>query len=112
MSIGFPLGLLALLAALPLVAAYFLRRKQPPRVVSALFLWRTPDQRAQAGPRFERFSQEASLLLELLAVAAAAAFLSDAHCGGTHSRRHLVVVVDGSLSMQARGVTERVRNRV
>jgi hypothetical protein len=102
MSFGFPLGLLALLAAAPIVTAYFLRRRQPPRVVSALFLWRTPDQRAQAGPRFQRFSREASLLLELLAVIAGAAFLADVHFGGPVNKKHLVAVVDGSLSMQAR----------
>lgn len=101
MSLGFPLGLVALLAVPAVVAAYFLRRKQPPRVVSALFLWRTPDQRAEAGPRFERFSREASLALETLALVAAALFLADARCGETAKRAHVVVVVDGSLSMQA-----------
>ncbi|MBL8923946.1 MAG: BatA and WFA domain-containing protein [Myxococcaceae bacterium] len=101
MSLGFPLGLLALLAVPAVVAAYFLRRKQPPRVVSALFLWRTPDQRAEAGPRFERFSRELSLALETLALVAAALFLADARCGETAKRTHVVVVVDGSLSMQA-----------
>ncbi len=116
MTFGFPLGLLALAASVPLLVAYFLRRKQPPRTVSALFLWRSPDQRAQAGPRFQRFSREASLLLELAAVVAAAAFLSDAHCGGLTSKRHLVVVVDGSLSMQAvssgRSAADRVRDKL
>lgn len=116
MTFGFPLGLLALAAAAPLLVAYFLRRKQPPRLVSALFLWRSPDQRAQAGPRFQRFSREASLLLELAAVVAAAAFLSDARCGGAASKRHLVAVVDGSLSMQAkhegRTAAERVRDKL
>src|SRR4051794_35507949 len=102
MTFGFPLGLLAFGAVAPLLLAYFLRRKQPPRQVSALFLWRSPDQRAQAGPRLQRFSRELSLLLELGALVVAAAFLSDAHCGATASKRHLVAVVDGSLSMQAR----------
>ncbi|MBX5480797.1 MAG: VWA domain-containing protein [Myxococcaceae bacterium] len=114
MSLGAPLGLLALLAAVPLVAAYFLRRRQKPVQVSALFLWRTPDQRAEAGPRLERFSRELSLLLELLAVVAAAAFLSDLGCGAQAEQRHLVIVLDGSMSMSARGadgttVAERVR---
>lgn len=101
MSLGFPLGLLALLAVPAVVAAYFLRRKQPPRLVSALFLWRTPDQRAEAGPRFERFSRELSLALETLALIAMALFLADARCGETAKRTHVVVVVDGSLSMRA-----------
>jgi len=117
MSLGFPLGLLALLALLPLLAAYFLRRKQPPLKVSALFLWRVPQPQARAGPRFQRFSRELSLLLEALALIAAAVFLADARCGKTVERRHTVVVVDNSFSMSAtlpNGVPlpERVRQRV
>lgn len=115
MTLGAPLGLLALLAVPAVVAAYFLRRKQLPRVVSALFLWRTPDQRAEAGPRFERFSREASLALELLALSCAALFLADARCGERATSTHAVVLVDGSLSMQASGgtsVAERVRQEV
>ncbi|WP_164015440.1 BatA domain-containing protein [Pyxidicoccus trucidator] len=103
MSFGFPWGLLALGALAPLVAAYFLRRRQKPVVVSALFLWRTPRPRAEAGPRFERFTRESSLLLEALAVIAAALFLADVRFGETARTRHLVLVVDGSLSMSARG---------
>ncbi|XXF77205.1 BatA and WFA domain-containing protein [Myxococcaceae bacterium GXIMD 01537] len=114
MSLGFPWGLLALGALVPLVAAYFLRRRQKPVVVSALFLWRTPRTRAEAGPRFERFTREASLLLEVLAVVAAALYLADVRLGADVPQRHLVLVVDGSLSMSARGpdgvtVLERVR---
>ncbi|WNG40288.1 hypothetical protein F0U61_46360 [Archangium violaceum] len=114
MSFGFPWGLLALGALVPLVAAYFLRRKQKPVVVSALFLWRTPRPRAEAGPRFERFTREASLLLEVLAVVAAALFLADVRLGEDARTRHLVLVVDGSLSLSARGpdgrsVLEKVR---
>ncbi len=116
MTLGFPLGLVALVALAPLLAAYFLRRRQPPRVVSALFLWRTPDQRAEAGPRFQRFSRELSLALETLAVVAAALFLGDVQCGEAARRRHVVVVVDGGLSMQARAggkpVADRVRDGV
>jgi hypothetical protein len=102
-SFGFPWGLLALGALAPLVAAYFLRRRQKPVVVSALFLWRTPRPRAEAGPRFERFTREASLLLEALAVIAVALFLADVRFGDAARMRHLVLVVDGSLSMSARG---------
>src|SRR4051794_23730884 len=114
MSFGFPWGLLALGALVPLVAAYFLRRKQKPVTVSALFLWRTPRPRAEAGPRFERFTREASLLLEALAMIAAALFLADVRFSDDMRARHVVLVVDGSLSLSARGpdgvtVLERVR---
>jgi hypothetical protein len=117
MSFGFPLGLLALGALLPLVAAYFLRRKQPPVKVSALFLWRVPQPQAQAGPRFQRFSRELSLLLEALAIVTASLFLADLRCGKEVEKRHLVVVVDGSLSMSAAPnggppVPEQVRRAV
>ncbi len=113
-SFGFPWGLLALGALVPLVAAYFLRRQQKPVTVSALFLWRTPRPRAEAGPRFERFTREASLLLEALAVVAAALFLADVRFSEDARARHVVLVVDGSLSLSARGpdgvtVLERVR---
>lgn len=101
MTLAAPLGLLALLAMPALVAAYFLRRRQPPRTVSALFLWRTPDQRAEAGPRLNRFSREASLALELLAVLFAALFLADLRCGENAPKQHVVIVLDGSLSMNA-----------
>ncbi|MFZ5468150.1 MAG: vWA domain-containing protein [Myxococcota bacterium] len=117
MSFGFPWGLLALGALLPLAAAYFLRRRQKPRTVSALFLWRTPHQRAQAGPRLERFTRELSFLLEALAIIAGALFLADVRWGGDLEQRHLVVVVDGSLSLAAhppagKPVVERVREAV
>jgi len=113
-SFGFPWGLLALGALVPLAAAYFLRRRQKPVTVSALFLWRTPRPRAEAGPRFERFTREASLLLEVLAVVAAALFLADVRFSEDTRARHVVLVVDGSLSLSARGpdgvtVLERVR---
>ncbi len=116
LSFGAPLGLLALLAVPAVVAAYYLRRKQPTRVISALFLWKTPDQRADAGPKLERLSRERSLVLEILAVAAAALFLSDARCNRELTQTHLVVVLDGSLSMQAvsngKSSAERVKTAV
>ncbi len=107
MSFGNPFGLLALAALAPLLAAYFLRRRQKPVPVSALFLWRTPDQKAQAGPKFRRFSRELSLLLEVLAVLAVALYLADLRFGADRPRRSLTVVVDGSLSMSARGTDRR-----
>lgn len=112
MTFGAPWGLLALLALPVLVAAYFLRRKQPPRVVSALFLWRTRDLQAEAGPRFERFTRELSLTFETLAVVCAALFLADARCGTAASSKHLVVIVDGGLSMLARQAGHSVADRV
>jgi hypothetical protein len=116
LTLGNPWGALALLAVPVLVGAYFLRKRQPPRVVSALFLWRHRDLQAEAGPRLERFSRETSLALEALAVCCATLFLADVRCGAATQRPHLVVVVDGSLSMAAvvdgRSMADRVRSEV
>ena len=112
MTFGAPLGLLALLAVPAIIAAYFLRRRQPPRTVSALFLWRTPEQRAEAGPRLQRFSRERSLLLELLAVLFAALFLADVRCGEAATKQHVVIILDGSLSMSAEGVADKAKTEV
>jgi hypothetical protein len=72
--------------------------------------------RAEAGPRFERFTREVSLALELLAVLFAALFLADARCGATANSKHVIVVVDGSLSMLARAggkpLSDSVRDAV
>jgi hypothetical protein len=113
-SFASPFGLLALLALVPLVVAYFLRRRQPPRKVSALFLWKTPLHQSDAGPKLMRFSPERAFILEALAVCCAALFLADGRCGGPQSERSLVLVVDGSLSMSARAadgqtIADRVR---
>ncbi len=102
MSFGVPLGLLALLSLPALVALYFLRRRQPPRRVSALFLWRSPDERAESGPKLERFSRELSLLLECLAAICAALFLADLRCGQPPELARTVAVLDSSLSMSAK----------
>jgi hypothetical protein len=113
LTLGAPWGALALVALPLLVAAYYLRKQQPPRVVSALFLWRQGELEAEAGPRPQRFARERSLLLEILAVLCATAFLADLRCGELDARPHLVIVLDGSLSMAARvdGVSAADRAR-
>jgi hypothetical protein len=103
MTVGAPLGLAALAAVPLLVVLYLLRRRRPPQVVSALFLWRSPDSRASAGPRLQRLVREASLATEIAAVLAASLFLADVRCGAPADEPHTVVVLDGSLSMSAVG---------
>jgi hypothetical protein len=96
------LGLLALAAIPALIGLYFLRRRQPPRTVSALFLWKSPDRRAESGPHLQRFSRELSLLCEIGAALAAAAYLADLRLGSPVRAPHTVVVLDSRLSMAAR----------
>lgn len=109
MTIATPLGLLGLLAVPVLVGLYLLRRRSAPRRVSALFLWRSTNDTREAGPHVERLRRELSLALELVAVLAATALLAGIRWGGV-SGEHVVVVLDGSLSMSARGVLEPARS--
>jgi hypothetical protein len=101
MTIGAPLGLLALLGVPALIAIYFLRRRSQQRRVSALFLWRAMQEAPEAGPRWQRMTAETTLLLECLAVIAATLFLADVRTNPKSIRRHTVVILDSSLSMQA-----------
>ncbi len=96
-----PLWPFALAALGPIWVAYFLRRRYPPRKVSALFLWRSPHHRVEAGRKFDRLSREVSLALETAAVVLAALFLAGHGCSSATVSRRLVVVLDGSFSMQA-----------
>jgi hypothetical protein len=108
MSFGAPLGLFALAALPVLVVLYFFRRRSEPRVVSALFLWKSTEDPAPSGPRWWRLNRRFSLLLELLAALALVAFVADVRCSTeTGSQKHTVVVLDGSLSMQARQANGR-----
>lgn len=117
MTVGVPLGLVALVALPALVAAYLLRRRSPPRTVSAAFLWRATEEVVESGPQLRRLRREASLLLELAAALCATAFLADVRCASrAEDGRQAVLVLDGTLSMRAHGAdgrtfAERARTR-
>ncbi len=104
MSFANPAGLWMLAAALPVLVAYFL--KAPPRrqLVSALFLWAQDEAPRQSASMLHRWQRERSLFFELLLVCLAAASLSEPKCKN-HTVRHLVLIVDGSYSMQASDAT-------
>lgn len=97
-----PLGLLALLAVPAVVALHLLRRRFQPRVVSALFLWAEADRDPAEGRRWEKLRASVSLLLECLAAALLALALAGPR-GCEEAGRHLVIVLDGSASMAAKG---------
>jgi hypothetical protein len=106
-----PLGLLALAAIPAIVAVYYFRRRFQPKTVSALFLWEVRDRVPAAGRRFERLRSSSSLWLEVLA----ALFLGLAFAGlrgfGVGETSHLVIVLDGSASMEARAGNTTFRER-
>ena len=93
---------LAALAALPAIfAIHWFRRRAPPRRVSGLFLWPQPAPSAASGRRRERIVNLPSLWLELLAALALAWWLADAHLRADDHGRHLVVVLDDRVRLQA-----------
>ncbi|MCY2961376.1 MAG: VWA domain-containing protein [Planctomycetota bacterium] len=98
-----PLGLLALIAVPAIVALHLFRRRFRPRVVSALFLWADEDRTPISGRRRDRLRASTSLVCEILAAILLALLLAAPRgCEGTRGE-HLVVALDGSASMDARG---------
>ncbi|MBK8978805.1 MAG: VWA domain-containing protein [Planctomycetes bacterium] len=102
MSLGAPLGLLALLAVPVVLVLHLFRRRLPVRRVAGLFLWAPEGLAARAGRKRSRLLRTASLALELLAAIAAALWLAGLQLGIPDAGRHLVLVLDDSASMQAR----------
>ncbi len=95
-------GLLALLAAAPVLAAYLLRSRRERVRVSSLKLWRDVARESRARRPWQPPPRELSLLLELLAVAATALALArPARLSGDASRARVALVVDTSASMAA-----------
>lgn len=116
MSFAAPLGLLALLAVPVVLALHFFRRRLRPRRVAALFLFPREELSAAAGRTRTRLLRSASLAFELAAAVLLALWLAGASCGARAVQRHVVVVLDDSASMGARGagasVAEKARAAV
>src|SRR6185436_19000211 len=89
---------------------HLFRRRFAPQRVSALFLWQPLDRSAVAGRRIERLHRSPSFWLELLAAALLGLACAGPRLPWTQPARHLVAVLDGSVSMQA-GNSETARAR-
>jgi hypothetical protein len=98
---AFPIGLLALTAVPAVVALHLFRRRFEPRRVSALFLWAADDRAAASGRKLERLHRNPSFWLELIGALLLAMACASPRIPFAEPARHLVVVLDGSLSMQA-----------
>lgn len=99
MSLSFAApAFLALLGTLPLVVWWHVvRRRRPPRPVSALFLWQEAQREAQ---RQRRWLPTWSLLLQLLAIAAASLALAQPSLS-REGPPDLLIVLDAGASMLA-----------
>jgi hypothetical protein len=106
-----PLGLLALLAIPAIVAIHLLRRRFPVRPVAGLFLWTAAHDVPDGGRRLDRLPWTTSLLLECLAALALALIIAGATFSASAQSRHLVVLLDDSVSMTAADTGENARAR-
>lgn len=96
-----PLGLLGLLALPAILALHLFKRRYRPKIVSALFLWGDGQSAPTSGRNREPLKRNLSLLLELLAALLLTLALAGPRLKSPGSAEHLVLVLDGTASMQA-----------
>src|SRR5438046_1567680 len=103
MGILAPLGLLLGLLAIPIIIFYMLRLRRQEITVSSNLLWQQVTQDRQANAPWQRLRRNLLLLLQLL-VLAGLVFASARPFIFTSApaEGNLVVIIDGSASMQAR----------
>ena len=105
---------LGLLALVPVVVLFHLRRRRAVDVGSLLVWKQLGVGPSRSATRWSVPSSLVSLLLQLLAIVLLALALARPALGGTAAPAHLVVVIDASLPMQASDVTptrfERARD--
>lgn len=97
-----PLGLLALLAIPIILGLHFFRQQKKSRQVGGLHLWDFARIATPAGRRFERLRATLPLLFQLLAALLLALLLAGLDLPTKKSARHYSVIIDDSVSMQAR----------
>lgn len=98
----YPLALLAALAIPVLVAVYFFRTRFRRHPVSSLMLWNQVARPREGGSRVRRLTVPLSFFLELLALLFLVIAATDPRWASGGSRKPLIVVLDDSVSMQAR----------
>lgn len=107
-----PYGLLALSSVPAIVFLHFFRRSKKALVIGGLHLWRHAPARKPAGERFTRLFKNLSLLFSILAAVLLSLLLAGMDFPRTESGRHLVFVLDDSISMNAKAessAAERAR---
>ncbi len=97
-----PLGLLALLAIPIILGLHFFRQQKKSRRVGGLHLWDFARIATPAGRRFERLRNSLPLLYQLLAALLVALLLAGLDFPIKNSARHFSIIIDDSVSMQAR----------
>jgi hypothetical protein len=97
-----PWGLLALLSIPAILGLHFFRTHREVRRIGGLHLWDFARTRLPVGNRFDRFMRGLALLFQLLAALLMSLLIAGADLPAARVNRHYTVIVDNSLSMQAR----------
>ncbi|MBN1868765.1 BatA and WFA domain-containing protein [Candidatus Sumerlaeota bacterium] len=97
-----PWGLLALLSIPAILGLHFFRTHREVRRVGGLHLWDFARTRLPVGNRFDRLMRSLALLFQLLAALSMSLLIAGADLPTARVNRHHAVVLDNSLSMQAR----------
>lgn len=101
MFLEFPWALTALVALPIAVVIYLLRNRSKKQVVSALFLWSSPNLSANQGQRIQKVQSSWLLFLELLILTLVALAAADVHVRWLPQDAPTVLILDDSWSMQA-----------
>lgn len=100
MFLEFPWALTALVALPITVVIYLLRNRSKKQVVSALFLWSSPNLSANQGQRIQKVQSGWLLLLELLILTFLTLAAADVHIRWLRLDAPTVLILDDSWSMQ------------
>ena len=112
MFFEFPWALTALVALPTVVVLYLLRNRSKKQVVSALFLWATPNQSSSQGQRIQKVQSGWLLLLELLILTLLILAAADLHVRLLPQDAPTVLILDDSWSMQTskQQAIEKIQN--
>ena len=100
MFLEFPWALTALVALPITVVIYLLRNRSKKQVVSALFLWSSPNQSANQGQRIQKVQSGWLLFLELMILTLLALAAADVHVRWIRLDEPTILILDDSWSMQ------------
>lgn len=101
MNLAFPLGMWALLIAVPVIVLYIIKVRRRQVSVAYLRLWESLVLETRAYALFQKLKRWMSLLLQLLILVALVLALSDPSLQlGEQKKEHIVLLLDTSASMQ------------
>jgi len=100
-----PWGWLALLAWIPVILLYLLKRQHEDQTVSSILLWQEAQKDLQATRPWQRLRARLLLILQILAVALFSLSLARPVLSGGGGGVHYIAVVDTSARMQATDVS-------